>query len=154
MIGEKTDQITRFIGPWEFLSLGYPFELMFEGIRYPSLAHAWVATMTTDQEMRHILAEVPNLGRLERLRKIMEVRPDWESIRMTVLEQLCREKFSNPTLRATLLVTGNVSFIYGNNQHDNFLGSCICALCKEEPKTNALGNLLMQIRDELRQGGR
>ena len=80
--------------------------------------------------------------------KTVVLRKDWEPQKVNVMLDLLRRKFRQPDLRKMLLDTGDQKLVEGNGWHDNFWGKCICAKC---PKgKNVLGQLLMQVRSELR----
>jgi predicted NAD-dependent protein-ADP-ribosyltransferase YbiA (DUF1768 family) len=42
----------------------------------------------------------------------------------------------------------NEELIEGNYWHDNCWGSCTCIKCADRPKQNALGKILMLVREE------
>ena len=63
-----------------------------------------------------------------------------------------QEKFKNPVLAKKLIDTGDTELIEGNYWHDNFWGKCSCEKCKNKPKANTLGILLMDIRSKLQKG--
>jgi predicted NAD-dependent protein-ADP-ribosyltransferase YbiA (DUF1768 family) len=65
---------------------------------------------------------------------------------------LLRIKFAEAHLAELLLATGEATLVEGNTWHDNDWGACTCEGCQAEPKHNLLGQLLMQVRSELRQG--
>ena len=66
------------------------------------------------------------------------------------MRTLLRKKFSMPELREKLLATGDTTLIEGTTWHDNYWGVCSCEKCGGRGK-NRLGELLMEIREELRE---
>ena len=71
-------------------------------------------------------------------------------MKQDILRDLLRVKFADPDLRTQLLATGDEELVEGNRWHDRYWGRCYCDKCGGTGQ-NALGTLLMQIRDELRQ---
>ena len=63
------------------------------------------------------------------------------------MEELLRNKFSDPVLKQRLLATGNRELIEGNHWHDNFWDSCTCDRCRNNGQ-NLLGKLLMKLSSE------
>lgn len=147
--------INSFTGDHYFLSNYYPSYVEYEGVIYPTLEHAFQAAKTLDIERRKEFAKMttPDIARYWGIR--LELRPDWENIKMSVMYQLCQDKFSRTPNKEQLLATGSKQLIQGNNWHDNYWGSCCCAKCGNKGE-NRLGRILMQIRSELRgkQNGR
>lgn len=73
--------------------------------------------------------------------------PDWEDEKLEIMFDLVRMKFEDRELRERLLATGDEELIEGNWWGDTFWG-----VCKGEGK-NALGKILMTVREEAREGG-
>lgn len=139
-----------FRGDYFFLSNFYPVPGGIHG--YPTVEHAYVAAKTTDRELRERIKACPTPAAAKKLGKTIPLRPDWEAIRLEVMEYLLRQKFSRPELRELLLATGDTPLVEENLWHDNFWGNCVCRKCTVIPGQNHLGRLLMQVRDELRKG--
>jgi ribA/ribD-fused uncharacterized protein len=77
--------------------------------------------------------------------RTVQLRPDWENVKIDIMKELLRQKFNNPVYRDSLLNTGDCPLIEGNNHKDTFWGVCNGA------GKNVLGKLLMDIRKELRE---
>lgn len=140
--------INRFRGKYFFLSNFFPVPGDVHG--YPTVEHAYVAAKTTDRELRRRIKACPDPAAAKKLGRSIPLRPDWEAVRLEVMEYLLRRKFSHPELREKLLATGDAVLAEENCWHDNFWGDCTCDRCKATPGQNHLGRLLMKIRDELR----
>ena len=79
-------------------------------------------------------------GRAKRLGRV-ELRSDWEEVKIEVMREVLRCKFSqNPDLKAKLIATGDAELIEGNNWNDRFWGVC------RGVGQNHLGRLLMELR--------
>jgi ribA/ribD-fused uncharacterized protein len=85
-------------------------------------------------------------GKAKKLGRKVKIRPDWESVKVFIMEELLRLKFSNPDLLRRLVQT-NGELVEGNTWHDNFWGDCNCNKCKAKG-VNMLGKLLVKIRSE------
>jgi predicted NAD-dependent protein-ADP-ribosyltransferase YbiA (DUF1768 family) len=70
------------------------------------------------------------------------MRPDWESVKLQVMEDLLVQKFADEHLEKQLQETGDADLIEGNYWGDDFWG-----VDKKKGGKNHLGKLLMKIRD-------
>ena len=113
-----------------------------------TMEHFFQASKTPNmKEFLDILAaDTP--GKAKRLGRRCMLYNDWEETKINVMESGLRLKFSNPTLKAKLLATGNEPLEEGNHWHDNFWGNCYCDKCKNIVGQNNLGKLLMKLRNE------
>ena len=143
------DRIDRFEGDFSFLSNFYCSVVLFEGISYPTVEHAFQAAKTLDKSERDGLAAAKTPGLAKRLGRRVKLRKDWEQIKVAVMSGLLRHKFNEPRLKEALVATGEAMLIEGNTWHDNFWGSCRCARCCGKGR-NTLGYLLMQLREDLK----
>ena len=66
------------------------------------------------------------------------------------MKQIVLTKFSNPYLKPRLLVTEDAYLIEGNNWHDNTWGACLCDRCQGKEGMNHLGNILMEVREQIK----
>ncbi|MBP3491323.1 NADAR family protein [bacterium] len=83
--------------------------------------------------------------------KTCNLRHDWEEVKVDIMYDILKVKFSDEDLKARLLLTGDKELIEGNRWHDNFWGNCICKKCEAIEGKNMLGKLLMKLRRELRE---
>lgn len=147
-------RIDRFVGPWAFLSNFYAVWIVFEGLSYPSVEHAYQAAKTLDIELRKKLTDpdvTPGQAKRwgERLKKRGLLREDWFDVNIGIMRELLIQKFSKSILRRKLLATFGAELIEGNNWHDEFWGICdgACNNGPHEPNgLNWLGKLLMEVR--------
>ena len=85
----------------------------------------------------------------KRLGRHVQLRPNWENVKLPIMEDIVRAKFTqNEDLKELLLATGDLVLEEGNTWHDTFWG----VDAKTREGTNHLGRILMRIRKEL-QGG-
>lgn len=137
--------IASFTGPHRFLSNFWPCCVVLDGCSYRTVEHAYQAAKTLDEEDRRRIRTTHDAAGAKHRGKHVEVRIDWEAIKVDVMRSLLRQKFSTDPLRTKLLRTGNATLVEGNWWGDTFWGVC------GGKGQNVLGQLLMEIRTELKQ---
>ena len=137
-------KIAEFQGEYRFLSNFWEAKVELEGVQYPSVEHAYQAAKTTvDAEREWIrVSDTPGVAK-KRGRKIT-LRPDWEQVKVKIMEELVRRKFQDPGLRKMLLETGDAELEEGNRWGDKFWGVDL----RTGTGSNNLGKILMKIREE------
>jgi ribA/ribD-fused uncharacterized protein len=137
--------IETFQGQYRFLSNFWPAEVQFEGLTYPDVEHAYQSAKTLDVNLRRQIAALPAPAAAKHAGESFPPRPDWPQIKLAVMEQCVRYKFTHhPDLARQLLDTGNAYLQEGNTWNDRFWG--VCGGVGE----NHLGKILMKVRAELR----
>lgn len=143
-------KISKFRGKYFFLSNFYPCEVEYEGVIYPTVEHAFQAAKTPDLREREMIRALPTPGDAKRRGKHVKLRRDWEGVKVGIMTELVRDKFSRPSsdsarpcLGSMLIGTGNAHLEEGNTWGDRFWGTC------DGRGKNILGKILMQVRDEL-----
>lgn len=142
--------IDSFAGDYEFLSNFYCSPFTIDGIVYPTVEHYFQAQKTLNMDERQVISNASTPGRAKRMGRNVNLRPDWEEVKDSVMRIGLVVKFSNPTMREKLLATGDEELVEGNYWHDNYWGSCNCTRCSNHGK-NTLGKMLMALREELRE---
>lgn len=117
-----------------------------EVLSFPTVEHFYVAMKTKDNNIRRQVAN-HSLKGLKGFGKKIELRGDWEDIKINVMLHGLRVKFSsyNPELKQLLLDTGDAVLQEGNWRGDKYWGVCL----KTGEGENNLGKLLMQVRGEI-----
>lgn len=139
--------IESFSGEHRFLSNFYPAEVHLGGLPYPTVEHAYQAAKTTNPEEREIIRTSPGPAMAKKLGRHVDVRPDWETIKLEVMAELIVEKFENhPDLASKLVSTGSAELVEGNWWGDTYWG-----VCRGKGQNN-LGKLLMATRKQLMEG--
>ena len=134
-----------------FLSNMYPCVIYYENIRYQCTEAVYQAYKTLNADLR-IPFQNMNGFAAKAQGRYLELRPDWDRIKLDLMEELLRRKFTPRTpLAARLLATGSGQLTEGNYWHDNFWGDCTCQACNLKQGGNNLGKLLMKIRAELQE---
>jgi len=146
-------KIFRFVEEYAFLSNFYPATIIFEGIRYQTLEHAFVASKTLDKQFRKKIAKLPakDAGLAKAMGRKCKLRPGWEEIKIRMMKDFLTQKFNQEPFKTKLLDTADQELIEGNYHHDNFWGDCICEKCDEKILgENNLGKLLTELREKLK----
>jgi ribA/ribD-fused uncharacterized protein len=137
-------KIDRFLGRYDFLSNFYICPVEYNGIEYHSAEAAFQAQKTLDPEQRKKFAHL-NSSESKRLGRQVQLRRDWEEVKVDIMRDVLKSKFSHNILRRTLLNTGDEELIEGNSWGDRFWG------VYNGIGENNLGKLLMEIREEMRE---
>ncbi len=141
--------IREFQGPYRWLSNFWSAKVIFEGIEYPSVEHAYVAAKTTCMDTRRKIANMPSPGQAKREGRRLTLRANWDNIKLGVMEKLVYNKFANnPELKDKLLATGNELIQEGNRWNDKFWGVCL----KTGEGENHLGRIIMEVREKTKGG--
>lgn len=147
--------IDKFQGRWRFLSNFYPCEIEYQGIKYPSVEHYYVAMKVNDEQLingkyytpadfREMISKVELPAVTKKIGQLVKLRRDWDDKKIEFMNWAIREKFKNKELSEMLLSTGDMELIEGNSWNDTFWG-----VCNGKGK-NHLGKILMEVRNELR----
>lgn len=134
--------IDKFKNEYDFLSNFYPCKIVFDGYIFKNAGAAFQAQKDPSRiEEFTVLDPV----QAKHLGKKVNLRKDWDQIKLQVMESVVRAKFNqNKYLAEKLLATGDEELIEVNHWHDHFWG-----ICGGKGK-NHLGKILMMIRDEIR----
>jgi len=130
-----------------FLSNFKLCEVTYEEEKYKSVEHAYVAAKTTDLKTRETIRNFETPAEAKKFGRQIELRDDWDKIKLNVMENLLRQKFHRGSeLAQKLMKTWGYDLIEGNNWGDIFWGIC------DGKGKNYLGKILMRIRGELIMG--
>jgi ribA/ribD-fused uncharacterized protein len=141
--------IDGFEGPYRFLSNFFKNMVEYEGLTFPSVEHAYQAAKCEIPADRiPFTDEKVKAGSAKAMGRNVPLRPNWNDLRIPIMKELLRQKFSRNGMRILLQSTGNEELIEGNHWHDNFWGYCHCQKCSKLEHHNNLGKLLMEIRKE------
>lgn len=143
--------ITSFTGEFRFLSNFYLHPVEYEGAVCKSAEHAYQAAKTLDPLEKETVRRLQKPGQAKRAGRLLTLRKDWDEVKLQVMEEILRRKFSTEPLRSWLLETGDAELIEGNTWGDLFWGA-VRRDGRWEGR-NYLGKLLMFIREELRKEG-
>lgn len=139
--------IYGFFGEYRWLSnfiIG-SVPIGFEGLTYATVESAYQAAKTLDQEQRKVFAENPDPRFAKKQGRLIQLRSDWEEVKLCVMEHCLRQKFQCPELKRKLLQTYPLYLEETNTWKDTYWGVC------NGLGQNQLGRLLMKLREEYRQ---
>ena len=139
------NSITDFSGEYEFLSNFYEVSVEYNGLTYGSTEAAFQAQKCmTDEERIAFTKYGPGKSKSEGKR--VKLRPDWEDVKVGIMEDIIRAKFTqHEELARRLLDTGEKILVEGNDWGDVFWG----VDTRTGEGENHLGKILMKIRNEL-----
>ncbi len=143
--GKKIYTVDSFRNEYFFLSNFAPATFIYRGISYLNAEAAFQAQKCKTEEEKLLFSNL-SAGSAKKLGRKVSLRPDWEDVKETLMEEIVREKFlQNPSFAQNLKNTYPLDLKEGNTWNDTFWGinSKTC-----EGK-NRLGNILMKIRAEL-----
>lgn len=135
--------IDAFFGEYRFLSNFWPCVVRLDSVPYLSVEAAYQAAKTDDKQAREILRRCYSASQAKRFGRTVKLRADWDKVKLAVMEDLLRQKFSDTDLRQKLLDTGEEELVEGNTWNDTFWGRC------GGVGENHLGRLLLKIRSDL-----
>lgn len=139
--------INEFREEYQFLSNFYLHPINYKGHLFPSSEHAYqYMKCETSLDWLLMCTNFTNSpGKIKRKAKEIQIRKDWEEIKIGVMEEILKIKFSDKFLKEKLLSTNPHKIIEGNFHNDTFWGVCL----KTNKGKNHLGIILMSIRFEL-----
>ena len=135
--------IDRFNIDYKFLSNFQASTFFYDGKRYATVEHAYQAMKSTDPIEQEKIRNAVSPSQAKKFGKNVQLRGDWENIKVDVMRELLEIKFQNPFLRHKLIATGDATLIEGNTWGDTYWGVC------KGVGENVLGKLLMELRDKI-----
>ena len=131
---------------YRFLSNFYEAKVEYCGLVYGSNEAAFQAQKCIIEEEK-IPFTAYDPGKSKGVGRRVQLRPDWEEVKVGLMEEIVRAKFTqNPELAAKLLATGDKVLVEGNHWGDTYWGVDTHTGQGE----NRLGKILMEIREELK----
>ena len=131
------------------LSNYYPALVTFDGITYYSAEVAYQAQKCRNAKDRPRFSKL-SADKAKSLGGSIKLREDWEEVRIQLMEEIVKAKFSqNPYLAEWLLNTGDKVLKEGNYWDDRFWGVDM----RTGEGENHLGIILMKLREEFRETG-
>lgn len=136
--------ISEFRGEYYFLSNFFNAPVKYDGISYLNNEAAFQAQKTKTREERYAFSSLDPSAAKRRGRHV-DLRDGWDNIRITIMKDIVKAKFSqNEELAEKLLATDDEYLMEGNTWGDRFWGTV------NEEGRNQLGIILMQVRNELK----
>ena len=142
--------IYQLTGEYDFLSIDYPSPIEVYNIIFPTVSHYFNAMKTTTFEEIIIVSKLndPTITDNE-----FNIRPDWDDVKLSIMEYALQYKFAIPELATKLKETSGMEIINGfymnienkSSTDDLFWGYSL----DENAGQNQLGNLLKLTRTRL-----
>lgn len=141
--------ISRFAGRDAFLSNFHPSPILLDGIRYPTVEHAFQASKTNDVLERTRIAQAATPAEAKALGRQVSLARGWDVTKEGRMRELVRRKFEDRALAMRLLETGDAELIEGNTWGDEVWG----AVWRDGAwhGGNLLGKILVEVRKEVRE---
>ena len=145
-VGKPT--VHCFRNEYRFLSNFWDAPVTYKGLTYLNNEAAFQAQKCMTEEEKLAFTTLRS-NDAKRLGRRVPLRPDWENVKLSIMEEIVRAKFTqNEDMKQLLLATGDLVLEEGNGWGDLFWG----VDAKTREGRNHLGRILMRIRKEL-QGG-
>ena len=128
--------------------------IIWNGIVFPSVEHAYVANKFKDPAKWRQIASMPHPGQVKRYGRETPLEVEnWDVVKGPILYELCCQKWQKEPWRS-LLLEYKGTLVEFNNWNDTYYGVSIDNYGAIKPKGgfNNLGKILMQIQDCLRRG--
>lgn len=143
--------ISGFFGPYHFLSNFHEVPVAFMGQLYGSTEAAYQAAKCIRPEDRALFEHLKPFES-KKLGKKIQIRLNWEDVKVSIMRYLVTQKFSSyKNLRELLVNTGNRSLVEANDWHDNYWGQHYEQTNglwrKSGAGINKLGLILMGVRE-------
>lgn len=136
--------IDSFKNEYAFLSNFYPCFVEYNGLRFPSVEHAFQAAKCKDSAEMIKFTVISTPGEAKKAGRLVEMREDWDKIKLDVMTDLVAQKFERPDLKFKLMSTVGQDIVEGNTWGDTFWGVCNNIGC------NHLGKILMNVRSSIK----
>lgn len=135
--------ISEFKGEYRFLSNFWLAVVELDGVEYSTVEHAYQAAKCKHRSDRDWIGRASTPGEAKRRARQVDIRRDWDEVKLRVMEGLVRQKFAKDPLKQRLLDTGDQELVEGNAWGDTFWG------VSYGKGSNWLGRILMDVRAEL-----
>jgi len=150
---QSTGSVIRFYregDAYGFLSNFSPHPIVVDGTPWPTSEHYFQAQKFSDQA--HVAAiqraQTPSEAKRLGQTRSAPLRPDWEAVKDDIMYKCLRAKFTqHPELRKELLASGEAKIVE-HTANDRYWGDG-----GDGSGKNALGILLMRLREELKSIG-
>ena len=94
MMGDSASRvITEFRGAYAFLSNFYEAPMVFQGISYRNAEAAFQAQKCLTDDAKWEFSELPPTKAKHKGRRVA-LRPDWENVKVALMEEVVRTKFA------------------------------------------------------------
>lgn len=135
-------KISSFTGEYRFLSNFYACIIPFNGLKYPSVEHAYQSAKTSDIRVHEAIIKM-TASEAKKFGSHLPLPYDWKENSVPLMRMLVQVKFlTSEELRYRLMTTGDAILEEGNTWNDTFWG----VDSRTGEGQNHLGKILMEIR--------
>ncbi len=134
--------INQFQGEHRFLSNFFPHVFRFNDFDWMTAEHAFQAMKTRNPEEQTRIRNAATPGQAKRMGKQVDLRTDWEWVKVGVMAAIQWAKFSDARMARRLIETMPHKLEEGNKWGDQFWGVSL----DTGRGANTLGTILMTIR--------
>jgi ribA/ribD-fused uncharacterized protein len=121
-----------------------PATIIVDGIKYPSVEHAYQAAKCDNANWKYHCANPLNKpGEIKRAGRSVKLIVGWETKKLAIMKELLIQKYTQEPYYSKLKKTGTEEIQEGNLWHDTFWGIDL----RTGKGENWLGKLIMEIRD-------
>lgn len=150
--------ITMFVGEWAWLSNFWKVDVTYRGQVYRSAEHAFQAAKCAEVREHDAIKAMTLAVSARTAGHNCKRWADWEDVKESVMVEVVSAKFEqNPDLREKLMATGDRELVEGTMFRDDFWGKVPARMSggqvREWRGENVLGEILMAVRDRLRNEG-
>lgn len=139
--------IKEFKDEFAFLSNFIAAKVVFNSITFNSVENAYQAAKCKFPEDMNEFITITS-GQAKRKGKRIVLRDDWESVKLSIMEDLVTQKFNQEPFKTLLINTNDLVIQEGNSWGDTFWGIDL----KTGIGQNHLGKILMKIREGFKNG--
>jgi len=115
-------------------------------LSYNTPEHFYQAMKSLSHNEHKLIADAKTAAIAKKLGKTINIRPDWNNIKLNVMNYTLIYKFTKNTSHGQKLIKTLGPIIEYNYWHDNYWGNCTCEKCKNIIGQNYLGRILEEIR--------
>lgn len=138
------ERIEGFFEDYRFLSNFEETLIEYEGLTYLCSEGAYQAAKSPHQSVREAFVGLTG-SEAKKLGRKIEMRPNWDQIKVQVMLDITRIKYTNRYMAHKLIRTGDRYLEETNYWGDVYWGVC------NNVGNNYLGHILMKVRGELKE---
>lgn len=133
--------IDEFKGKYYFLSNFYPHTFWYKGIKYKNSEAAFQAqkNILRSKDFSNLTA-----SKAKYLGKRVELRKDWDKVKLSIMRDILQSKFSDEKLKKRLISTYPHKLVEGNDWNDDYWG----VILETGKGENNLGKILEDLRTQ------
>ena len=141
--------IKEFQGENRWLSNFWPVQIEYKGRTFANIENAYHSEKNNTDEWKDFCATESDPRAVKPRSLEVDLRSDWDVVKVDTMINLTRIKYQNLELREKLISTGDTYLQEGNDWGDVFWGVDL----ETGEGENNFGKIIMKIRKEIRDNG-